>query len=95
MTELDLTDEERALVARWALIKADNGSRLSFYAAALFPALVFGIYGMLHKDIVALGLAFVGLVGFLVWRVSRELRFAPLHHSLFVKLDTFLRHSDA
>jgi hypothetical protein len=86
MSKLNLTREELSLVHSLSLGRGDSATRLGFYASVLVPALAFAGYGWIHGDVLAIGIAFAGLVGFLCWRISRELSLAPIYKSLFSKI---------
>ena len=86
MSELGLSDEEQKLVGLLARDDASKASRLGFYAAALLPASVFGVYGVVKSDLVALGLAFAGLFLFVLWRISQELQYLKPTIGVFQKV---------
>jgi hypothetical protein len=86
MSKLDLTPAEQSLVHSLSLGQGANATRLGFYASVLGPALLFAGYGITHGDVLAIGLAFFGLLSFLCWRISRELSLAPVYKSLFGKI---------
>ncbi|WP_202842204.1 hypothetical protein [Luteimonas saliphila] len=94
-SKLGLTKEERALVAQVASAKEPRLHRLWFYSAALVPAVGFGVYGIIHTDLVALALGFAGLVLFCYWRLASEFRAAPVFDSLCSKIDAFERGDGA
>ncbi len=94
-SKLELTREERALVAQVASAKQPRLHRLWFYSAALLPAVGFGVYGIIRADLIALALGFAGLVLFCYWRIASEFRAAPLFDSLCSKIDAFERGDGA
>lgn len=93
MSKLNLTDEERALVAQMAASSESVYSRLWFYAACLVPGVSFGIYGAIQKDMVALGLGFLALCLFIGWSISNEIKNTPFYVALFKKIDAFEREN--
>lgn len=93
MSRLDLTTEERRLAEDMARDRSSVGSRLGFYASVLVPIILFGGYGVLRFDAVALGVAFLGLLIFVGWRISREFRYLPTYKSLFRKIAEHERQS--
>jgi len=86
MSDLGLTQLEKNLVAALAHESDSKSSRLGFYAAVLIPALAFAGYGIYKKDLVALGLAFFGLLLFLWWRISQELQHFEPYAGVFKKV---------
>lgn len=93
MSKLNLTDGERALVAQMAASSESAYSRLWFYAACLVPGVSFGIYGVIQKDMVALGLGFLALCLFIGWSISNEIKSTPFYITLFKKIDAFEREN--
>jgi len=79
------TPEEMRLIHRYS---ADRGrfSRVSFYCAALFAPVLFAIYGTLQRDFVALLIAFLGLIAFVLWMLTADVRSGDLIRSVCRKL---------
>ena len=73
MSDLELTREERALLAAIAHDRHTVFSRLALTASIIGPCVAFAIYGWVKQDPVALLIAFAGLFGFLFWRTWSEL----------------------
>ena len=63
---MNLTPEEEFLLARFARDKGRGG----FYAAVLIPIALFGVYGFVTRDVIALAIAFLGALALLVWHIS-------------------------
>jgi hypothetical protein len=91
MSKLGFSKAESAYVARVVRSGDSNFDRLGFYAATLLPSCGFGFYGIVRGEIIALALAFIGLLLFLIWRISAELRHARVYFALFAKIDAFER----
>lgn len=91
MSKLGLTQEERALVARMAIVQESTLQRLSFYSAALLPAVAFGVYGVIRADIVALIVGYSALLLFTYWRLSGEFGATSIFNSICAKIDAFER----
>jgi hypothetical protein len=86
MTALNLTGQERALAEAMARDTNDGSTRLGFYASVLIPVLLFAGYGIAKWDVLAVGLALVALLSFVVWRLARELQTVKTFRSLSQKI---------
>jgi hypothetical protein len=86
MSDLKLDTSERELVEAMARDTHSPASRIGFFASVLVPVLAFAAYGIFKKDIVAVGLAFAGLLIFVWWRLSHEFTKVPIYKSLFTKI---------
>lgn len=85
MSDLGFSREERAWI-ELAAREQGVGSRVRFYAAVFTPVLLFGGYGALQWDVVALGVALVGLWALVIWRVSEELAAVRMVGPIFRKI---------
>lgn len=83
---MDFTPDERSLISYLAQQESAL-HRWGFYLAALGPIFAFGGYGLLRQDLVALGMAFFALLGFLIWHVSASRRYSHLLESICRKLE--------
>jgi hypothetical protein len=61
-------------------------SWLGFYAAILVPIVVFAIYGLVRRDIVAMGIAFGGLLLYQIWKIATDLSRIAIYRSLMTKM---------
>lgn len=61
-------------------------SRIGFYSAAVFPALLFAGYGVFSQNLVAMAVAFGGLFFFVIWMISQELSHIAPYISVFQKV---------
>ena len=93
MGDLHLTEEERKLAEDMAGDRNGFGARVGFYGSVLVPFVLFASYGILKSDVVAIGLAFVGLLLFVCWGILREFGHLPRYKSLFQKVAEHERHS--
>lgn len=91
MAGLGLSKDERAYVARAALVRTRRRSVLGFYAGPLVPMIGFGLYGMVASEAAAVGIAFLGLAFFSVWRIAVELAHVRVVESIWEKVDAFER----
>jgi hypothetical protein len=94
MSRLGFNADERALVAQMVLSRESRRQRLWFYSAALVPAVVFGGYGIVRADMVALIVGFGALAFFTYWNLASEFKNSPIFFSIFAKIDAFERHVD-
>ncbi len=58
----------------------------AYYASFVLPMLAFCVYGLIRRDFVAEFIAFLGLLMFLLWRISRDMSRLSLYKSLFRKV---------
>jgi|GEM_PF-2412888 len=86
MSHIGFSKEERQFVEYCASERAGVGSRLGFYASVLVPVILFGCYGVLQRDFVAVTVALVGLLIFVWWRLSAEMNHVKVHRSVFEKV---------
>ena len=86
MGDMHFTEEETSLVEEMAKDRHGIASRLGFYASVLVPVFIFGIYGMVQRDILATVLALVGLAIFVVWRIAQESKYVGPYKSIFQKV---------
>ena len=83
---MDFTPDERSMISYFAQHESPM-HRWGFYFATLTPIFAFAGYGLLRQDLVALGMAFFALFGFLLWHLSASRRYAPLLTSICRKLE--------
>ena len=95
MSDLGLTVEERAYLARAALVRTTRRSVIGFYAGPLVPAIGFGLYGMLASEDAAVGIAFLGLAFFSLWRVAHEVAHARVAESIWTKVEAYERRCES
>lgn len=94
MSKLGLSDEERRFAARVAMARTKRRSLIGFYAGPLVPLIGFGIYGLVASEDAAVGMAFIGLAFFSVWRVASEVVNVRVFESLLSKVDLYEREDD-
>ena len=93
MSDLNLTKEEREIVEAMARDRHGTVSRLAFYASVLIPVLLFGGYGCVQRDFVAVAVALLGLLIFTGWRISGEFSRMSPYKSLCRKITEHERRS--
>jgi|KBSMisStandDraft_5_1062788.scaffolds.fasta_scaffold531543_3 hypothetical protein len=86
MGDLNLTNEERELAEALGRDRYGKWSRLGFYSAVMLPSILFGAYGILTLDAVAVFIAFLGLFIFLAWRISQEVSRVEAYKGLLRKV---------
>lgn len=91
MSRLGLNEDERAFLAQSVLSRQSPRAVLAFYAGPLAPAIGFGVYGLVAADRAALGVAFVGLALFALWRIGSELANMRVAESLLAKVEAYER----
>ena len=82
----NLTPEEQATISRYL---ADRRSRADIFlhsAIYFVPSLLFGLYGMWKGDIGAMALAYVVLVGLVVYLILQQARTSLIWRSVIRKL---------
>lgn len=73
MTDLNLTPEERDLAQALARDRQGSGVRIGYYVSFLAPMLSFAGYGLDNGDVLAMAIAFVGVLIFVSWGIGREI----------------------
>ena len=86
MSDLPLSKDELALLHRLASERTSAFYRHGFDAATVLPVLAFAIFGFVKRDLVALGLAFFGLLALYLWRISAESGMTPIYRSISQKV---------
>jgi hypothetical protein len=86
---LQFTLEEQRLIASYT---RDRGPRdwMSFYVAVLVAPIGFALYGMVKGDVIAMAVAFFGLLALVAWGVSSAIRDWRLVKAICVKLSVTL-----
>ena len=80
------TPDEEALIRLGAKDRS-NSDRLWFYAAVLVAPLLMALYGLVHRDYLALAVAFFALFVMVCWSIARERTYAAEYRSMFRKLE--------
>ena len=80
------TPDEEALIRLGAKDRG-NADRLWFYAAVLVAPLLMALYGLMHRDYLALAVAFFALFVMVCWWIARERTYAAEYRSMFRKLE--------
>ena len=86
MSDVAFTPEERALLMRRSGRSQDMGSRIAFYLAILLPMVAFAIYGLVRRDVVAIAIAFGGILLYQLWTIAYEFARVETYRSLMTKL---------
>jgi len=73
VTPFELTKDESWLVLALATDRRSRFDLLASYAIYFLPLTVFGGYGMLRADLLALSMAFVSAIAGAVWYVNRQM----------------------
>jgi hypothetical protein len=86
------TEEEQRYIVSWV---RDGGPRhwAGFYAAVLVAPISMAAYGFIQRDVLAMGIAFVGLLAMVIWGVSSAGNNWHLMKSICIKLTTELQSS--
>lgn len=72
MKTSSFTEEELALIKQYAA-NSSALSNLGFYSSVIFAPIAFAIYGYLKEDTLAVSVAFIGLLAFVIWMVVSTL----------------------
>jgi hypothetical protein len=83
---LELTPEERGLLLRWRAQSETLLAYLGYYGAILLPMVAFAAYGIIKRDVIALSIAFAGLLIYQLYRIATELSQLALYQSLASKI---------
>jgi hypothetical protein len=81
-----LTREEQMTIARYLNESRSRLDAFFTYAIYFVPSLLFGLYGMLKADFVAVAVGYIVLVGLVVYLLLYQRRSAPLFRSAIRKL---------
>ncbi len=85
MNNLDLSEKELELVKQYSV--AQPLSRvIIFYFCVLTAPLAFALYGAYYRDSVAILVAFVGLLVFMIWYIASSTKNEKTMNSLFNKI---------
>jgi len=81
----DFTPEEQRLIYAYA---RDRGpiSWISFYLAVLTAPVAMAAYGMMQSDVLAMSIAFFGLLALIAWGVSSSVRNFKTTRAICMKL---------
>jgi hypothetical protein len=74
MTSIGFTKEERKLIETYANDRSKLSTGLGFYALVIVPVIVYGGLGVVRRDFLPLLASLIGLLLFVYWRLSQELR---------------------
>lgn len=94
MRRIGFTKEERELIDACARDNQSAASRAGSYGSVLVPVLIFGVYGFVNRDVVAISVALFGLIIFVWWRLSYEFSKLAVYQSLFQKLLRYEQEGD-
>lgn len=82
---MNFSPDEQALIAHLARPESAL-QQWGFYVATLVPIAAFAGYGLVRGDMIALGMAFFALLGFLLWYLSASHRSGRILGSVCRKL---------
>ena len=85
MSDTAFTTEERALVHSWS-VRGGRGSWLAYYAAILVPMVLFAVYGVIKRDVIAVAIAFGGLLLYQLWNIAHDHSRRDIYRSLMMKV---------
>ena len=86
MSDIAFTPEERALLHSWSGRGRYAGSWVAYYAAILIPMVVFAVYGVVKRDVVAVAIAFGGILLYQLWSIANDLSRREIYRSLMTKV---------
>jgi hypothetical protein len=86
MTNIGFTKEERKLIEMYANDRSKRSTSLGFYALVIVPFIIYGVLGVIRRDFLPLLASLIGLLLFVYWRLSQELRVFEIHKSVFQKV---------
>jgi hypothetical protein len=82
----NLTPEEQSTISRYLTDRRSRTDIFFQYAIYFVPSLLFGLYGMWKGDIGAMAVAYVVLVGLVVYLIQQQARTNPSFRSAIGKL---------
>jgi hypothetical protein len=86
MSSTEFTPEERALMHSWSGRRHAMGSWLAFYAAILMPMVAFAAYGVVKRDVIAVAIAFGGVLLYQLWSIAHDFSRRETYRSLMTKI---------
>ncbi len=89
---LNFSPEEWAIIVGFLSPRQGVGSRIGWYASILAPIVVLCGYGAWKGEITAVGLAFLCLLGCVLWAIATEIKSVDLYRSIGSKIVEF-KHS--
>lgn len=87
--DLDFTQEEWSIILSLSSSQTAMVSRIGWYASVLCPIVLFCAYGSLRREITAVEMAFICLLGCVLWSILSELRSAQVYRSICSKVVAF------
>jgi hypothetical protein len=85
MADDSLTRDERELLYSWRRT-ATPMSWLGYYIAILVPMTAFALYGIAKRDVVAVGIAFGGLLLYSLWNIASQFGRGESYRRIAAKL---------
>lgn len=85
MQNREFTKEELNLIKRYS-VKQTLLESLLFYICVLVAPTGFALYGTLNKDPVAMLVAFLGLLAFVIWFVFSSLKYEKMLNNICMKI---------
>lgn len=85
MKQSRFTEQEIEL-AKYYSAKQSVTSLFGFYCCCLFVPFAFAVYGLLNRDVIAVFIAFCGLLAFIVWYVVASMKNEAVINSLCTKI---------
>lgn len=86
MGRIDLTAEERGYVAQGIVAEQGFLRSLASYLPYLAPLAIFAAYGVVIRDVAAIGLAFLCLLALNIWWIHGQTRPSGLFRAICLKL---------
>lgn len=86
MSQLNFTEEERSLIAAMTSPRQSVGYRIGAYASALVPVTLIAVYGLMRDDVVAVTVAFGGLLIYVCWQAWGDLRYVAVWAAICRKI---------
>lgn len=83
---MDFTQEEWSIILSLSSSRWTTASRLGWYASVLGPIVLFCAYGSWKREITAVEMAFLCLLGCVLWAIVSEVRNSHIYHSICSKI---------
>ncbi|WP_414472279.1 hypothetical protein [Microvirga sp. M2] len=93
--DLDFSPEEWSIIVGFSSWRGTAGNRLGWNASVLGPVVTFGAYGAWKGDIIAVGLAFICLLAYVLWLSIGQLHGIQIYQSIFSKIVAFKEPSES
>lgn len=91
---LKFSPHEWSIIIGHSSSRESRGSRIGWYASILAPIVIFCSYGLVKGEVTAVGLAFICLLGCVIWWIKMETQVLTVYSSIFDKIVTFLSNEE-